>query len=72
MPRPVITSINRNVNGSTHVNPMRMLTIGAATGFELIKFTAAELLCPWIRLVIVNNSESAATATVTYFFKGDR
>lgn len=50
----------------------KSVTIGAATGFELIKFTAAELLCPWIRLVIVNNSESAATATVTYFFKGDR
>jgi len=49
----------------------KTVTIGAATGHDIIKFTAAELLSPYLRVVVVDNSENAATATIRYFFKGD-
>lgn len=50
----------------------KSVTIGAATGSGAIRLTAAELVAPWLRLVVVDNSESAGTITVKYFFKGDR
>lgn len=50
----------------------KSVTIGAATGHDFIKFTAAELLSPYLRIVVTDNTENAATATIRYFFKGDR
>lgn len=47
-------------------------TIGAATGSHVFKLTRDVLLCPYIRPVIVDNSESAGTASLKYLFKGDR
>lgn len=46
------------------------VTIGAPTGTGLIKLTAIE--SPYIRLVIVDNSESAGTVNARYFLKGAR
>jgi hypothetical protein len=48
----------------------KSVTIGAATGHDFIKFTAAELLSPYLRIVVVDNTENAATCTIRYFFKG--
>lgn len=48
------------------------VTIGAATGTHVFKLTRDVLLCPYIRPVIVDNSETAGTATLKYLFKGDR
>jgi hypothetical protein len=47
-------------------------TIGAAAGSHIYKLTSDVLLSPYIRAVIVDNTESAGTATIKYFFKGDR
>ena len=47
-------------------------TIGAATGSHVFKLTSDVLLCPYIRAVIVDNSESAGTASLKYLFKGAR
>lgn len=47
-------------------------TIGAAAGTHLFKLTSDVLKCPYIRAVIVDNSESAGTAIMKYLFKGDR
>lgn len=46
------------------------VTIGAATGTGLIKLSAID--SPYIRLVIVDNAESAGTVNARYFFKGAR
>lgn len=48
------------------------VTIAAATGTHVFKLTRDVLLCPWIRPVIVDNAESAGTASLKYLFKGDR
>ena len=50
----------------------KSVTIAAATGKGVIKLTAAELLLPYLRLSIVDNTESAGSITVRHFFKGDR
>jgi hypothetical protein len=50
----------------------KAVTIAAASGADVIKLTAADLQLPWIRLVIVDNTESAGTVTAGYFFKGNR
>lgn len=50
----------------------KTVTIGAASGSDIWKFTADELACPRIRLVVSNGTETTGIATVTYFFKGDR
>lgn len=47
-------------------------TINAATGSHLYKLTEDVLKSPYIRAVIVDNTESAGTATIKYLFKGDR
>lgn len=47
-------------------------TIGAASGNHVFKLTEDVLKCPYIRAVIVDNTESAGTATIKYLFKGDR
>lgn len=47
-------------------------TIGAASGTALIELLQDEITCPWIRLAIVDNTESAGTVNAKYFFKGDR
>lgn len=48
------------------------VTIAAASGKAIIKLTADVLQCPFVRLVIVDNTESAGTVTAGYFFKGNR
>lgn len=48
------------------------VTIGAASGTDFIKLTADVLQLPYVRLVIVHNSESSGTVTAGYFFKGKR
>lgn len=47
-------------------------TIGAAAGSHVFKLTRDILLCPLIKVVIVDNTESTGTASLKYFFKGDR
>lgn len=47
-------------------------TIGAASGSSLIELLATEISCPWIRLAVVDNTESTGTVTAHYFLKGDR
>lgn len=46
------------------------VTISAPTGTGLIKLSAID--SPYIRLVIVDNAESAGTVNARYFFKGAR
>lgn len=48
----------------------KTVTIGAATGVGLIEVTS--ITSPYLRLVIVDNSESAGTVNARYFFKGAR
>ncbi len=50
----------------------KSVTIAAATGHDFIKFKPDELLSPYLRVVVTDNTEDAATATIRYFFKGDR
>jgi hypothetical protein len=47
-------------------------TISAASGTKAFLLTKDVLLYPWVRAVLTHNTESAGTATLKYFFKGDR
>lgn len=46
------------------------VTIAAAAGSHVFKLTSDVLLCALIRPVVVDNAESAGTASLKYFFKG--
>lgn len=68
-----VVKLQESNDGTTWVDIANQTkTIGAATGSHVFKLTRDILLCAYIRPVIVDNSESAATASLKYFFKGDR
>lgn len=48
----------------------KSVTIAAATGHDIILLPDTVLLSPYIRIVIVDNSENAGTCVLRYFFKG--
>jgi hypothetical protein len=48
------------------------VTIAAPTGTHVFKLTRDVLLCAYVRPVIIDNTESAGSASLKYLFKGDR
>lgn len=48
----------------------KTVTIGAASGADLIKLNQDEMLSPFIRVVLTKNTETTGTFTARYFFKG--
>lgn len=66
-----VVKLQESMDGTTWKDiTSQTVTIAAATGTHVFKLTRDVLLCPLIRPVIVDNTESAGTASLKYFFKG--
>lgn len=68
-----VVKLQESMDQSTWIDiASQTKTIGAASGNHVFKLTADVLKCPYIRAVVVDNTESAGTAVIKYLFKGDR